>query len=102
MLLYNLVGCSDHRARCDALDDRGASVLIEKAPDGAGAAAPPSAEPVVGWVALPIGRLRPAEDVDVDDDSDDGGLGGGDALGDGDNGAPGEGAPWAAEMEAME
>ena len=87
VLLYGLVGGGTRRMRVGSVDERGARLLCE-APEGEAAesASPDAksvsaAEPMLGWVALPNGRLWPLGDGD-DEDDDDAGEGGatGEAL----------------------
>ena len=66
VLLYGLVGGGSKRARVAAVDERGATFMCESADADADAA-------MLGWVALPNGRLWPLEDGE-DEEEEEGGM----------------------------
>ena len=78
VLLYGLVGHGSHRAKCIALDERGASILCEggeaTAADAAADGEGEGAAHALGWLALPPGRLFPLSESDSEDEAgqDDG------------------------------
>ena len=66
VLLYGLVGGGSKRARVAAVDERGATFQCDSADADADAAA------MLGWVALPNGRLWPLEDGEDEEEEEAG------------------------------